>query len=315
MLNELSEKQLFNNMELYDENNALFLSATGVSPQKSYCFNYSVEGISTFLPVYIKAYGDSRQEAYDKALVYLMKENAPRRVKLYPKSYPNRCEERFTLGGVVPKDFEVNYADAYSNSTGRVSEEQLAKEKRIEQQFNKVSEKVIGMTPWGAFYGLMIAASRAGEGMFQHKICIDKDGRPVEVGKSVAGRWVKSFIRPAHEYAAEAFSQKKFGQGAVHLLGHGWIINIVKQRRLKKNCDELLITPDEFIQEAKRRGLAPKPRNVSPEESRRRTQADKESIEIEKKMDTISKTGIGLIIAAGLVAGTAITIYAVSKKN
>lgn len=244
--NELSEKQLFRNMELYDENNALYLSATGsVTPY-----------------------------------------------------HQERC----------------NCSNIYSNATGRVSEEQLAKERRIAKQFDAVSEKVIGMTPWGAFYGLMISASRAGEGMFEHRVCIDpKDGRPVEVARSVAGRWVKSFIRPAHEYASEAASQKKWGQAAVHMAGHGWIINILKQRRLKSNCLE--ITPDEFIQEAKRRGLDPKPKTISPEEEQRRTQIDLKSIEEEKKADTISQTGIGLIIAAGIIVGAGITIYAVTKKN
>ena len=123
-----------------------------------------------------------------------------------------------------------------------ISEQQLAQEKQAERRFNAISERVIGLTPWGQFYPLMKAGADLGEGMIPRKVCTH-NGRIVEVAKSEAGKWAQSFIRPAHEHASKAFSQGDFWRGVVGLTGHGWIYNIQEQRNA--NCSE--ITPNEFL--------------------------------------------------------------------
>ena len=123
-----------------------------------------------------------------------------------------------------------------------ISEEQLAKERKAERRFNAISERVIGLTPWGQFYPLMKMGADIGEGMIPRRVCTHK-GRIVEVAKSEAGQWAQSFIRPAHEHASKAFSQGDFWRGVVGLTGHGWIYNIQEQQNAV--CSE--ITPNEFL--------------------------------------------------------------------
>lgn len=127
----------------------------------------------------------------------------------------------------------------------------VEEEKNREQQFNQIAEKIIGTQPWGKFYGLMKTAADTGEGMIKHQICVSPDGREIEVAKTLKGKIVKSFIRPAHEHAAKAFSQKKYGEGIIGILGFGWIPNLIKQRRA--TCG--IITPNDFLLEARKRGL------------------------------------------------------------
>lgn len=127
----------------------------------------------------------------------------------------------------------------------------IDEEKRKEQLFNTISEKIIGTQPWGKFYGIMRKAAEVGEGKIKHQICIARDGREIEVAKTFGGKVVKSLIRPSHEYAAKAFGQKKYGESVINLLGFGWIPNLVRQKRAV--C--AVITPNDFITEANRRGL------------------------------------------------------------
>jgi hypothetical protein len=127
--------------------------------------------------------------------------------------------------------------------------ELLAKEQRKEKSFNAVAEAIINEQPWGKFYGLMKGASDLGEGLLPHRVCLDKQGRILKVYKGKAGRWVGAFIRPAHEHAAKAFSQKKYGRGVLGLMGFGWIPNLIEQK--KANCVE--VVPEDFLSEADRR--------------------------------------------------------------
>lgn len=138
--------------------------------------------------------------------------------------------------------------------------EQLAKERKAEAQYNKIAEKIIQTQPWGQFYGLMKGAADFGEGMIKHQVCIAPDGRPISVAKTKHGRVLKSFIRPAHEHATKAFSQKKFGRGIVGLFGFGWIPNLVEQRRA--TC--LDVVPSEFIKIAEDRKRAALPEKPQP---------------------------------------------------
>lgn len=123
-----------------------------------------------------------------------------------------------------------------------IGEQYLAQERQAEARFNAISERIIGLTPWGAFYPLMKAGADIGEGMIPRKVCTYK-GRIVEVAKSEHGKWVQSFIRPAHEHAGKAFSQGDWWRGIIGLSGHGWIPNIIEQQNAV--CSQ--ITPNEFL--------------------------------------------------------------------
>lgn len=124
-----------------------------------------------------------------------------------------------------------------------VTPDQYAKELKREKDYNKAAEFIISKTAWGKFYGLMRGASKLGEGLIPHKICIGKDGRILKIYKSVAGKWVGSFLKPAHEQAARDFSRKKYGRGILDLVGFGSFIDAHEQAKAK--CIE--ITPNNIL--------------------------------------------------------------------
>lgn len=114
-----------------------------------------------------------------------------------------------------------------------VSKAQLAAEKKRELLFNSLSKKIIGKTPWGKFYGLMRMAAAAGEGKLKHKVCIGKDGRVLKIYKSKFGKWIGSFLKPAHEQAARDFAKKKYGRGLLDLAGFGSFLDWHDQKHAK----------------------------------------------------------------------------------
>lgn len=124
-----------------------------------------------------------------------------------------------------------------------LTNEQIIQEKKKEQQFNIFSEQIIGQTAWGKFYGLMREASKAGEGAINKKICLDKEGRNIIVYNTNTGKVIGTFLKPAHEQAGYYFGQKKYGKGALSLLGFGWIPKIKEQKEAK--C--VFLTPNEII--------------------------------------------------------------------
>lgn len=126
---------------------------------------------------------------------------------------------------------------------------QQAQEAKREKQFNAVAEAIIETQPWGKFYSLMLAASKAGEGILPHRVCVDPQGRPIKVYKKGPIRWMASFIQPAHQHAAEGFAQKKWGRVVLGLAGFGWIGKLKDQAQAQ--CLE--ITPNDFLYEAARR--------------------------------------------------------------
>jgi hypothetical protein len=111
--------------------------------------------------------------------------------------------------------------------------QQIQKEREAEARYNKVATQVISKTAWGKFYGLMRAASAAGEGSIPHKICVDKEGRILKIYKSKAGKWIGSFLKPAHEQAARDFSRKKYGRGILDMLGFGSFLDAHDQKKAK----------------------------------------------------------------------------------
>ena len=113
------------------------------------------------------------------------------------------------------------------------SQAEVKQEQKREKVYNKLSETVISKTAWGKFYGLMRLASATGEGMIPHKICVDKDGRILKIYKSKAGKWVGSFLKPAHEQASRDFSRKKYGRGFLDMIGFGSFLDARDQKTAK----------------------------------------------------------------------------------
>lgn len=62
---------------------------------KNYCFNYAVEGIKTFLPVFLCTQANNKITAYFRVKRYLQKKHAPRKVKVWFKNYPARENSKF----------------------------------------------------------------------------------------------------------------------------------------------------------------------------------------------------------------------------
>lgn len=114
-----------------------------------------------------------------------------------------------------------------------LSKKELEQERKREANYNKLSEQVISKTAWGKFYGLMRLASATGEGAIKHKICIDKNGRILKIYKSKAGKWVGSFLKPAHEQASRDLSQKKYGRAFLDMVGFGSFLDVRDQMKAK----------------------------------------------------------------------------------
>lgn len=121
-----------------------------------------------------------------------------------------------------------------------ISKQQIEQEKAKAAQMNKVAEQVIGYTGWGRFYPLMRGAASIGEGMTPHKVCVDKNGRDINVYNSTTGKILGSFFRPAHEDATTAISQGDYGQAAIDLAGWGWIKNVQDQFSDENNCLDII---------------------------------------------------------------------------
>lgn len=71
---------------------------------KTFCFNYAVEGVSTFLPLFICANGASQTEAYEIAKEYLSRINYPRKIQVWNKNYPDMVDKEFQSTR-VPSNF------------------------------------------------------------------------------------------------------------------------------------------------------------------------------------------------------------------
>lgn len=131
-----------------------------------------------------------------------------------------------------------------------LTEKELKAERANEKKINYISEQIIAKTAWGKFYGLMRMASKAGEGMIPHKVCIDKQGRILKIYKSDAGKWVGSFLKPAHEQLARDLSRKKYGRAMLDMLGFGSFADVHDQKTAK--C--FIIRPNQVLKIEDRKG-------------------------------------------------------------
>ncbi len=73
---------------------------------QTYCFNYLIEGVRTFLPVFICVKGSSAAEALVLAKKYLEAVECPgRSATVYPENYPDMVNQKFQAR-FVPDDFK-----------------------------------------------------------------------------------------------------------------------------------------------------------------------------------------------------------------
>jgi hypothetical protein len=190
-----------------------------------------------------------------------------------------------------------------------------AKEREAERKYNALSEAIIATQVWGQFYGIMRAGADLGEGLLKHEVCIAPDGSIVKVAKRKAGKWIQSFIRPAHEHFAKSAGKKKWGRALVGLAGFGWIPNMIEQKKAK--C--FGITPAEFfavVEKQKKAGLDPTQNR--PMKSRAEIEAEvRKAIEYEnaqkKLVRNLQVGSIVMISGMAIIAGVG-TYYLLKKK-
>ena len=114
-----------------------------------------------------------------------------------------------------------------------ISKEQLEEEQRKEREYNKLFEMVISKSPFGQWYSLMIGASNLLTKNLPKRVGIDKDGRPIVVYKTKAGKIMGVWAEPTHKVIAKNLGQKKYGSAIGALLGTGQITEMIKQKRAK----------------------------------------------------------------------------------
>jgi hypothetical protein len=135
-----------------------------------------------------------------------------------------------------------------------LTSEQIEQERKREQEFNKLSDSIIGVMPFGKFYGLMQTASKMGDSMLKKSICIDPDGRIVASYKTDFGKIAGAWLKPQHEIMTENLAKKKYGKaflGSIPIVGQ--IVRAVDQKKLKKKGRCFNMTIEEFMAEQKKR--------------------------------------------------------------
>lgn len=75
---------------------------------ETYCFNYSVSGIRTFLPVYICCNGKNILQAFNLARKYLKEKNKGRTVKIWLRNYPQMIDKEFQTKTVPDEWIQKN---------------------------------------------------------------------------------------------------------------------------------------------------------------------------------------------------------------
>ena len=71
---------------------------------QKFCFNYAIEGVSTFLPVFICAEGNTQDEAFDLANRYL-ESGKFGGFQIWNTNYPDQINSEFSTKH-IPKDFK-----------------------------------------------------------------------------------------------------------------------------------------------------------------------------------------------------------------
>lgn len=120
------------------------------------------------------------------------------------------------------------------------------KEQKDYNQFNQISNIVIGQTAWGQFYGLMRGAASIGEGAIPHKVCFGKNGTEIKVYNSNTGKLAGAFLKPTHEYVQEYLAKKSYGEAFLASLG---VYGQAKAIQEMKNATCITVTPDVIIEQ------------------------------------------------------------------
>jgi len=130
-----------------------------------------------------------------------------------------------------------------------VTQQQIDQEAKDEAKFNAIQEQILSYTgAWAKFYPIIRAASKAGEGAINHKVCLDKDGRSIIVYNTTAGRVVGTWLKPTHEYISKYLSRKEYGKAALSALG--WGAGLAAKEMKAAKC--IAFTPNEILRAEKK---------------------------------------------------------------
>lgn len=167
------------------------------------------------------------------------------------------------------------------------------KEQQRYNQYNAISNQVIGQTAWGKFYGLMRGAASIGEGSLPHKVCFNEDGSEVKVYNTRINRLIGAFMRPTHEYVQEYLAKKSYGEAFLASLGVYGQLKAVKNAE-KAKCIEVI--PNDIIEEQKRRDKEDLDNKNAENKSSRK---ESENIKFYKKPSNYFISG-SFVLAIGL---------------
>lgn len=127
-----------------------------------------------------------------------------------------------------------------------MTEKQLKDELRKEQAFNALFDTIAQKSPFGQWYGLMLAASNAYTKNLAQRVCLDKNNRPIIIYKTEFGKITGIFATATHKFVAEDLAQKKYGKALLDLLTGGQGSRIVEQNKKYTQCFD--ISPKEVTE-------------------------------------------------------------------
>ena len=142
-----------------------------------------------------------------------------------------------------------------------ITKEQLADEQRKEREFNRLSETVISVMPFGKFYGLMRGASSLLTNNLPKSVGIDESGRPIVVYKKDITKVIGTFAVPAHEWMGKEFAKGdwKAGIASVFTGGFSTMAKNIQQQKRAKFFD---ISPEEVQDMYAKKNLANQKSNI-----------------------------------------------------
>jgi hypothetical protein len=170
-------------------------------------------------------------------------------------------------------------------------------------QYNSISNQVIGKTPFGQFYGLMRGAATLGEGALKHKVCFNEDGSEVKVYNTRTNRLLGAFMRPTHEYVQEYLAKKSYGEAFLASLGVYGQMKAVKNAE-RATCIEVI--PNDIIAEQNRRD--------KEESDKKQSEIDSLKRKLEKVgEDRFYKNSRFYIVSGSLILGIGLTLLIIKK--
>jgi hypothetical protein len=172
-------------------------------------------------------------------------------------------------------------------------------------QYNSISNQVIGQTVFGKFYGLMRGAATLGEGALKHKVCFNEDGSEVKVYNTRTNRLIGSFMKPTHEYVQEYLAKKSYGEAFLASLGVYGQMKAVKNAE-KATCIE--VVPNDIIAEQNRRD--------KEDADKKQSEIDSLKIKLEQAgEDKFYKKPSLYLVSGSLILGIGLTIFFIKKWN